>query len=188
MGLLKSIGRGIKSVLGMTGVPGAIASGAFGMYQARKQMKFQERMSGSAYQRAVADMRAAGINPIMAAFKGGASTPGGAMAPPVDFGAQMLSASSARVAKANARIADIDSKMIKDMYDFYNSSSAVKKQTQGAMLFNKVGLPAVAGQAFGAASALPVWDQKEHPSVGVQKHWKGRKRELRKRIQQYYPN
>lgn len=65
---------------------------AFNAKQAAIDREFQAYMSNTAYQRAVADLRAAGLNPILAVGNMGASTPQGATA----------SAGLATSAKANA--------------------------------------------------------------------------------------
>lgn len=70
---------GWESIAGAVG--GSLLSSDIQYQNARglmsKQQSWQEYMSGTAYQRAMRDMGAAGLNPILAYSQGGASTPSG---------------------------------------------------------------------------------------------------------------
>lgn len=121
---------------------GALAMGGLGMFgassqnranqaMAQQQMGFQERLSSTAHQRQVADMRRAGLNPILSAGSG-ASSPAGASAQMQDvLGAGISSAMQARALKKDLDIATANENLLKQqMVTSQNTAAKTAKETK----------------------------------------------------------
>lgn len=106
-----------------------------------KQMQFQERMAGSAWSRAVQDMRNAGLNPALAYSQGPASAPAGATYQPEnelsDFGQSLergISSASGQV-RLEREGRSVDSAIaVQDSTIAANTASAAQSLAQAKQL------------------------------------------------------
>lgn len=147
---------------------GSYLTGQASGNEARRNRRWLESMSNTAYQRAVVDLKKAGLNPVLAAFAGGASTPGSVMPTLPDVGSSIsngLNAGSqalstaAQVKERQANIKQIETTveqakielgLSKDAVQLLKQYPYLKKYAQAAKIAQLTGIsPNLAAAVIG---------------------------------------
>jgi hypothetical protein len=138
------IGSVLSSVIsGGLNILGANKQNAASAHQVGLQEDFQERMSNTAYQRSVNDLKAAGLNPMLAYSQGGASAPAGAAAPMVNT----LSGAASSAGEMVQKVADLS----------LTRSQDLKAKSEAAV--NAALVPQVQAQTRGNVASAKVAEQ-----------------------------
>lgn len=92
--------------------------------EALANREWQEHMSSTAYQRAVEDMKKAGLNPILAFSNGGASTPGGSAGTISGASMGLASSSALGVSRSGGFVPNAYSSSSWSQSDWYNAAQS----------------------------------------------------------------
>jgi len=138
------IGAGIAAAAGLaTSALGAQQANKFNKREAQKNRDFQQAMFSTRYQMTMADMKAAGLNPILAYKQGGGNPPGGSLARGAEnIGSAGIAGASAATSSALGAI-----RQREELKNIEASRNLIKTQTE-----------ALQGSVSAARKAKEVYD------------------------------
>ena len=140
---MRAVGAGVGGLIDQS------MANDYNSAEAVKANAFSERMSSTSYQRTMADMKAAGLNPMLAFSQGGSSVPIGQRAsftPVGDYSASTgavysqaessasQAATAARAQKAQADVAEAQVNKIKEEIPLINRQAANTAQQASVLL------------------------------------------------------
>jgi hypothetical protein len=139
--LANFITPGVGTAIGAVGsYLGKSSANQANQAMAQQQMDYQRMMSDTSYQRSVKDLKAAGLNPMLAYTQGGASTPQGATATMEDVaGNATTSAMSAAATAQQIRSQEAAMQLTGAQIESTEAEAAYKRQLKTSEILKSPG-------------------------------------------------